>query len=259
MPTSTYSHIPSVVQYLIATRPNSILDVGLGNGKMGFIARDLLDVMLGERFKKADWKIKIDGLEVFPEYVQAHQKAIYDDIFIGDAFDTIDKTGKYDMIIVGDVLEHFEKQRAWLFLDKCAAHCNAYIMLNIPIGEGWIQGDIYGNIHETHLSFWKFEEFEPFTTEKALYEFPGIGHYGALLIKKDDYINFRAGKGPTTHIGELHPDILAEYSVVESLILEKKLLEAIRKLRDIIAMFPEEANNAKLYMERISALMEQIR
>jgi hypothetical protein len=241
MPTSTYSHIPSVVQYLGMTRPNSILDVGLGNGKMGFIARDFLDVMLGERFRREDWKIKIDGLEVFPEYVQAHQKAIYDDIFIGDAFDTIDKVGKYDMIIVGDVLEHFEKEKAWKFLDKCAEHCTGHIMLNIPLGEKWTQGDIYGNPHEAHLSFWDYAEFEPFTLEKALYEFPSIGYYGALLIKVDDFAGFRKMSG--------------EFLAVDTLIRENKLLEALHKLRDIIAVSPHQVNVAKTYMEKIGVLM----
>jgi hypothetical protein len=58
MPTSTYSHIPTVVRYLQKVKPSSILDIGLGNGKMGFIARDFLDVMLGEKHRREDWKIK---------------------------------------------------------------------------------------------------------------------------------------------------------------------------------------------------------
>ena len=46
MPTSPYVHIETYVHFLSQTRPNSLLDVGLGNGKMGFIARDLLDTMI---------------------------------------------------------------------------------------------------------------------------------------------------------------------------------------------------------------------
>jgi hypothetical protein len=273
MPTSTYSHIPSVVNYLALTKPNSILDVGLGNGKMGFIARDFLDVMLGERFKKSDWKIKIDGLEVFPEYVQAHQRAIYDDIFIGDAFETIDSTGTYEMIIVGDVLEHFEKEKAWKFLEKCSKHSSAWIMLNIPLGEKWIQGDIYGNPHETHLSFWKFEEFAPFTSQSAIYPFPGIGDYGALLIKRDDlvhhYIRGDADKimnagnlgGAFSLLAEktagLQKNLATEYMLVDILIRENKLSESLQKLREVITVFPQEAANVKGYMEKIGSIINR--
>ena len=79
MPTSPYAHIYITVQFLSSVKPSSVLDVGVGNGKMGFIARDLLDVMCGERgkYKKQDWKTRIDGIEIFPEYIQDHQRAIY--------------------------------------------------------------------------------------------------------------------------------------------------------------------------------------
>ena len=102
MPTSPYSHIIQLINYLATTRPSSILDVGLGNGKLGFIARDFLDVMIGERYRKEDWEVKIDGIEVFADYIQGHQREIYDDIYIGNAFDIIDTLGSYDMIIGRD-------------------------------------------------------------------------------------------------------------------------------------------------------------
>ena len=139
MPTSTYSHIPTVIRFLETARPGSLLDIGLdiglGNGKIGFLARDLLDVMLGERYHKKDWRVKIDGIEVFGDYIQAHQRAIYDDIHIGDAFEVIDRLGAYDLVFLGDVLEHLEKERAWVFLDKCLAHAKQYVILAIPLGE----------------------------------------------------------------------------------------------------------------------------
>ena len=84
----------------------------MGNGKLGFIVRDLLDVMHGERYRREEWQVRIDGIEAFPDYVQAHKRAIYDDIHIGDAFDVIDTLGTYDVILLGDVLEHFERSRA---------------------------------------------------------------------------------------------------------------------------------------------------
>ena len=154
MPTSPYAHLYTIVEFLSNVRPASILDVGVGNGKMGFIARDLLDVMLGERYRKENWQVKIDGIEIFADYVQDHQKAIYDDIYIGNAFDVIDTLASYDVIILGDVLEHFEKNQARQFFDKCITHCNRHIILCMPLGEKWTQSSIYGNPYEQHLSFW---------------------------------------------------------------------------------------------------------
>lgn len=191
MPTSTYSHIPTVVRFLQKLRPSSILDIGVGNGKMGFIARDFLDVMLGERYRKEDWKVRIDGIEVFHGYIQEYQRAIYDNIYIGDAFEVIDTVDTYDLIILGDVLEHFEKEKGWQFLDKCIVHCDNSMILNIPLGEKWTQPAVYGNPYEEHLSFWSYEEFKFFVTYKELFLFEGIGHYGCLLVKKQDYAHHR--------------------------------------------------------------------
>jgi len=190
MPTSPYAHLYTIVEFLNNVRPASILDVGVGNGKMGFVARDLLDVMHGEhgKFIKEDWKIKIEGIEIFPEYIQDHQRAIYDHIYIGNAYDVIDTLETYDMIILGDVLEHFEKNQAHQFLDKCIAHSNMHVIVCIPLGEKWTQGAIYGNPYEKHLSFWSFEEFKPFACSHNIFQYTP-GAYGAFLIKKEAYID----------------------------------------------------------------------
>jgi hypothetical protein len=190
MPTSPYYHIPTFVEFLIETRPKSLLDIGLGNGKLGFIARDLLDVMLGERYCRDDWKIRIDGIEIFEKYIQTHQRFIYDHIYIGNAYDIIPTLEPYDMIFLGDVLEHFGKERAWKFMDRCITLTREHIILNIPLGTEWEQPDIYGNEYERHRSYWSWEEFEPFVWKYKFFDiYPG--RYAIFLIRKDDYIQYK--------------------------------------------------------------------
>ena len=268
MPTSTYSHIPTVISFLQKVMPASILDVGVGNGKMGFIARDFLDVMLGQRYRKEDWKIRIDGIEIFSDYIQEHQNAIYDDIYIGDAFKVIDTLGSYDLIILGDVLEHLEKRKVWQFLDKCATHCSNSIIINIPLGEKWTQEAAYGNPHEEHLSFWSYEEFEPFVTNKELFFFPNIGDYGCLLIKREDYIHhrirqkadalFSEGKRHEAitymkaSLSELPPNINSEYLLVDLLLKDNRIEEAIEHLKMVVDAFPKETS-ARYYLEKLNS------
>jgi hypothetical protein len=215
MPTSPYGHLYTVVEFLNAIRPSSLLDIGLGNGKIGFIARDLLDVMLGQRYRQEDWQVKIDGIEVFADYIQNHQKTVYDDIYIGDAFDVIDSLGTYDMIVLGDVLEHFEKKKALQFMDKCVAHANQHLIVCIPLGEKWVQPAIYGNPHEKHLSFWQYEEFEPFVCAQKFFEYsPGL--YGAFLVKKDDYLDYKNNghnRKDNQEISSLKPDLRKRYGL----------------------------------------------
>ena len=190
MPTSPYAHIPTFVSYLVETRPRSLLDIGLGNGKLGYIARDLLDVMLGERYRRDEWQVRIDGIEVFPDYLQGHQEIIYDNIYIGDALSVLPGLGLYDTIILGDVLEHFPKDQAWTVLDLCFEHLEKHLILNLPMGEAWQQPEIYNNPHEKHRSFWHWDELKPFVWKYKLFEMhPGT--YSTLLIRKEDYVAYR--------------------------------------------------------------------
>jgi SAM-dependent methyltransferase len=190
MPTSPFAHLYTLVSFLDALRPKSILDVGLGNGKLGFIARDLLDVMCGEQYHRSRWRLKLDGIEVFEDYIQEHQRAIYDEIYIGDAFDVIDRIGNYDMIILGDVLEHFDKEKGTAFMEKCIRHTNEAVSLFIPLGDGWSQPAIYGNPYETHRSSWHLDELKPLSSKHQIYQYQQ-GRYGAFLIPKQHYIDRR--------------------------------------------------------------------
>jgi hypothetical protein len=193
MPTSPYVHIQTFVDYLIEIRPTSILDVGSGNGKLGFVARDLLDVMLGERYRREQWQGRIDGIEVFADYIQQLQREIYDHIYIGDAFDTIAQLGNYETIFIGDVLEHFEKPKAWEFLDRCIAHTDNYLILNLPLGPEWEQPAIYNNPYERHRSVWTWADFEPFTYKYQFFQiYPGT--YATFLIRKGDYLDYKIHK-----------------------------------------------------------------
>jgi hypothetical protein len=190
MPSSTYEHIKTLTGFLYCTRPESILDVGVGNGKIGFVARDVLDVMLGKRYRRRDWHIRIDGIEVFDDYIQEHQQAIYNTLHLGDAFEVIDSLGTYDMVILGDVLEHFDKPRSLEFLDKCAAHAERHIAIFIPLGRTWEQGEVFGNPFEAHRSYWDFSDFEPFAGTYEIFDCPA-GAYGAFLVSKENYLAHR--------------------------------------------------------------------
>lgn len=190
MPTSPYEHISFYVRFLSEIRPASLLDIGMGNGKLGFVARDLLDVMLGQRYKKSEWQLRLDGIEAFGEYIQDYHRSIYSQIHIGDAFDVIDHLQNYDMVVLGDVLEHFPKEKGWLFLDKCFAHTDKAVALFLPLGKGWVQEAIYDNEYEIHRSCWEAEELIPASSKHALLNYIP-GGYGAFLMPKAAYLEHR--------------------------------------------------------------------
>jgi hypothetical protein len=94
------------------------------------------------------------------------------------------------MIIMGDVLEHFDKQKGLEFMNKCISHTRTAVGLFIPLGDGWSQGDIYGNPYEAHQSAWQLDELRPLCSQHQLFEY-GPGKYGAFLIHKEHYIDKR--------------------------------------------------------------------
>lgn len=136
----------------------TILDVGMGFGKWGFLIRDTFEVMAGQNFKKSDWKIELTGVETFDKCITPIQKQVYNKIIKKDIFNSIDELVKYDLVIMGDVIEHIEKQRAYKLLDELFKHTDN-ILVSTPLGF-MPQGAWAGNEKEIHLSGWELADFK---------------------------------------------------------------------------------------------------
>jgi len=161
MPTCYPVFLNEVLEEYMKRTPKTVLDIGTGFGKWGFLFREYGDIFRGSYFKD-DWKIKIDGIEIFKKYVDEHGhfKSIYNNVFIGDANSVIDTLdGTYEMIFAGDVIEHFEKDVALKLIEKIKAKATKSVMFVIPFGGDWEQGEVYGNDAETHRSTWSAADF----------------------------------------------------------------------------------------------------
>ena len=157
MPTSRPYHLTWLCDQIIKIRPRTILDVGIGYGSKGMLFREYTDVWNGKMFEH--YTI-IDGVEIFPEYITDLQRDIYDNIYIGDIMDLIDGMGFYELIYMGDVLEHFNKEEGKILLEKLKQRCR-YLIIVTPVQVSE-QGVVYGNEHETHRSEWAPMDFPNF-------------------------------------------------------------------------------------------------
>jgi hypothetical protein len=143
-------------------QPNSILEIGTGFGKYGLLFREYLDIRAAAndraRLSPENWRVRIDGIECFAPYISDLQRSIYDRLVIGDALDEIDKLPSYDLVFLGNVIEHFPKEDGRLLLDKCIAHALRMVIVTTP--ESFTpQGAEYGNRHEARHSLWTQEDF----------------------------------------------------------------------------------------------------
>lgn len=157
MGTSSWEGIAVCVELIRRIDPQSVLDVGVGFGRWGFVCREFLEAWNGRPLIK-DWKILIDGIEAFQPYLAPYHRVLYDHIFEGNALDILaSMRAHYDCVILGDVLEHFTKEDAFRVMDA-ALSISRHILLMIPIGKDWPQDEQYGNPFEKHLSEWSCAE-----------------------------------------------------------------------------------------------------
>ncbi len=164
MPTSAPYAIPVVMNAVRQLQPQSILDIGVGFGKYGLLFREYLDLWNAEKLaetKREAWTTRIEGIEIFPDYLTPVHDFVYDKIHIGDAIDIIDGLGQYDLIFMGDVLEHFEKRRGTMLVRKLYDHADKCVLLTYPTIVD-LRGGLLGNQAEAHLSTWTRDDFHEY-------------------------------------------------------------------------------------------------
>jgi hypothetical protein len=165
MPSSRPNTIPTVIHLVRQLQPRSILDVGVGFGKWGHLFREYTDILNAEhnppRYQRKNWRVRIDGIEGHPEYITEMHRFLYNQIFVGDARDLLSKADHYDVIFLGDVLEHLEKQAGLELLGDAFEKANQAVILTTPKFET-AQAGLCGNELERHRSHWSSREFLKF-------------------------------------------------------------------------------------------------
>lgn len=167
MATSSIGHVRHVMKHVLELRPSSILDVGVGFGRWGFLCREMLDVF-SERHSPEQWKVRIEGIEIYEPYIQEHQRHIYDKIHIGDARTLTGALGRFDLVIIGDMMEHVDKNDAWSLFHSALGAANMGLVLNLPLGEETLRETGADNEHEDHLSWWELDEFAIYAPDTYL-------------------------------------------------------------------------------------------
>jgi hypothetical protein len=156
---SDSGNIPFVAAQLQTLNPQSILDVGVGFGKWGVVAREYLEAWQG-RFRREDWQVRIEGIEIFEAYRNPIWAAAYDEVRIGDAARILQTLGHFDVGLICDVIEHIEKEAGRDLINQLLAHCHALI-LTTPL-TFWPQGEEHGNVSQKHLCLWRPEDFRDY-------------------------------------------------------------------------------------------------
>lgn len=132
---------------------DSILDVGAGSGTYYELIRNH-----GVRVNK------MDAIEVWKPYIEeSNLLSKYDRVFQVDA--RVHDDYDYDLVILGDVLEHMTKDDAIALWSKVSGKAK-HAIISIPIIH-YPQGHLNGNPYEEHVK-------DDWTVAEVLETFPGI-------------------------------------------------------------------------------------
>ena len=154
MPSSRPNIISPVIDLIMRINPDSILDVGSGFGKWGFLLREYLEVWQGRLYPE-EWKKRIDAIEIFKEYTRLPWYAvIYNNIYNQDITKNDGILANYDLVLFMDVIEHIKKEKGLEMLKKV----KHWIVSTPNYVSG--QGTMFGNIYETHISEWSQNDFK---------------------------------------------------------------------------------------------------
>jgi hypothetical protein len=153
-----------IARRIFRLRPRSLLDVGCGSAAYGLLFRDLLERRRG-RYHKKDWLGRIDAVEVWPDYITPVHEYVYDNIVIADIRQLVNSFNppaelldSYDMIFMGDVLEHFSCDDGADVLQKLQKMAH-HVLISTPV-DPEPQDAYNGNEHERHISKWTPDELQ---------------------------------------------------------------------------------------------------
>ena len=138
--------IEIILQNILKSPGANVLDIGAGEGKWGKSLRGKVNL--------------IDGVEIWMPYIiKFRLDDYYDNLFNVDMLKIDYSQKKYDIMILGDVLEHLTYENAILFMEEAQKHIDT-IYLSIPISLCVQNGTSTGNPYEEHLYQWEDEQLQ---------------------------------------------------------------------------------------------------
>lgn len=155
MPTSNI-HVSSEIIALVHQVPHAkIIEIGPGYGKYGLMLREYLNLKPQQ----------LDCVEATRSYIDRFHwlKCLYDTVHHADCLDLpYEFYNQYDVVLIIDVIEHLDKQKAIEFLKNVKAQ----IIICTPVE--FFEQEFENNPYEHHVSHWTEKDFAPFA--EVLYQ-----------------------------------------------------------------------------------------
>lgn len=161
MASSFADQIPTIVHLLQALQPRTMLDVGKGFGKYGFLTHEYVGIPTDRRptpgvVFRAQSSVSIDAVEVQADYDWPHLSQLYRNIKVGDITELYPSLRGYDVVLMADVIEHIPKSDGTGVLRHFVDDGSAVI---VSTPKTFFAQDLYDSPHEAHVSHWRPRDF----------------------------------------------------------------------------------------------------
>jgi len=147
MPISSHAVIPFILEETLKRKPQSVLDIGIGNGMYGALIYNYATTLM-------PWIPVIKGIEAWPEYRNPMWE-LYHEVIIKDVNLVEFAPGTFDVIIMADVIEHMDEAVGQALIAKIKTWLSPSGILLVSTPGIFIkQGPYKGNKYEVHKSLW---------------------------------------------------------------------------------------------------------
>jgi len=157
MPTSDWDNMAPICKEIHRLQPQLVMDLGVGAGKYGVLAREVLDGIWG-RLQPQDWTHKICGVEAHGPYRNPAWGS-YDWVKVCDFSE--ESITDWDLVLMIDSLEHLPPEQGKAFLAELVRR-NRHVIVSVPNGPMPCDEPVYGNPHERHLTTFHGREFDEY-------------------------------------------------------------------------------------------------
>jgi len=162
---------PKLIPYILPiVEGTSVLDVGCGNGKWGYLMKvDYWYTRAGRRKVKLDYTVGVDLCPKYLNFVKHHE--IYDEVVMCDSRQLPFKSSTFNTVLLLEVIEHMIKSEGAKSLREAERVANTLVIVSTP--SYFIrQESRNGGLFQKHLSKWAVSDFTRFGYSILLGSFP---------------------------------------------------------------------------------------
>lgn len=169
MPTSIWQGKPQIKKYIQSKGYKRILDIGVGRGTYGLLFKDETGYDI-TGIDAIDYRYKFPYLEeVYTNYYKMDMRET----------DKIKELGQFDVIILGDVLEHISVEEAQRVIECYKTQCKSLIVA-VPYEYPQI---VKSNPYENHIQ-------DDLTHEIFNQRYPGFARYKVYNQHKKEHYGY---------------------------------------------------------------------